>query len=63
MISSLSCRYSRFFKPPFGSYFDLMRATASYSYEALVATAIEPFAADCDVVSTIGCESRLERIG
>ena len=35
-----------------------MRATASYSYEGLVAAAIEPFAADHDGVSGIGCESR-----
>ena len=44
-----------------------MRATASYLYEGLVATAIEPYAASregvsaigCEGVSAIGCESRL----
>ena len=33
-----------------------MRATASYSYEGFVAIAIEPYAADHDAVSAIGCE-------
>ena len=31
-----------------------MRENASYSYEGLVVTAIEPCAADCDGVSAIG---------
>ena len=35
-----------------------MRATASYSFEGLVAAAIEPCAADCGRVSAIVCESR-----
>ena len=35
-----------------------MRVTASYSYEGLVALAIEPYAADRDRVSAIDCESR-----
>ena len=41
------------FRPPgLGSY--LMRATASYSNEGLVAAAIEPYAADCYRVSAVG---------
>ena len=36
-----------------------MRAAASFSYEGLVATAIEPHAADFEGVLAIGCESRL----
>ena len=39
----------------------LMKATASYSYEGLVAADIEPYAADRDGVSDKGCESRLSR--
>ena len=38
-----------------------MKATASYSYEGLVAADIEPYAADRDGVSDKGCESRLSR--
>ena len=34
-----------------------MRATASYSYEGLIARDIEPCTADRDGVSAIGCES------
>ena len=37
----------------------LVRVTASYLYEGLVAAAIEPYAADCDWVSAIGYVSRL----
>ena len=33
----------------------LMRATASYLYEGLVASPFVPYAADRDGVSTIGC--------
>ena len=44
------------FRPPgLGSY--LMKMTSSYWYEGLVAAAIEPYAADCDGVSAIGCET------
>ena len=36
----------------------LMRVTASYSYEGLLVVAIDPYAADHDGVSAIGCKSR-----
>ena len=40
-----------------------IRATSSYLYEELVATAIKPYAAVRDWVSAIGCESGVSGFG